>query len=371
MSHAISRRSALLLPLAAALPGRAHAAMPPIIDAMGRTVALKAPAERIALTFQYEEFTAVGGVAGWKRVVGFNRRQWAVNRTSLWNRYQKVIPNLAGLPDFGELGEGSFSLETLLGARPDLVVMIAYDFKANGPLVQKIEAAGIPILVLDFQAQDVAKHIAGTLALGAAIGENDRARDLAELYRRQTDDLARRIAGKPTPRAYFELGSGGPKVIGNTYNGAMWGRLVESAGGANVAAGKIAGPWGPMAPEALLAAQPEFVFLTGSAWANAEGAIRTGYDVDEKTARDRLLGYVNRPGWSTLPATKAGNVFAIDAGLARALWDWTAMQYIAKQLHPAEFADVDPLANLAKFHATYMPVPFEGTWMARLGNTNT
>jgi ABC-type Fe3+-hydroxamate transport system substrate-binding protein len=340
--------------------------MPPIVDAIGRSVVLKAPAERIVLGFNYEEFTAIGGAAAWERVVGFNRKQWAVNRPSLWARYQKAIPRLAALPDIGEIEDGSFSPETVLSLRPDLLVMIGYDYKAYAPVMQQIEAAGVPILVLDFQAQEPAKHIAGTLALGAAIGANDRARALADLYRDRVADIQRRVTGQPAPRAYFELGAGGPGVVGNTYNGAMWGRLVETAGGANIAAGKIAGPWGPMAPEAVLAARPEFVFLSGSSWAVAQGAIRTGYDVDADTARARLLGYVQRPGWSDLPAVKNGNLFAVDAGLARALWDWTAMQYIAKQMHPDAFADIDPVTSLRDYHATYLPVPYDGTWMVRL-----
>lgn len=367
MRKLISRRSALILPLAAALPHRARAAMPAIVDAVGRPVVLRAPAERIVLGFNFEEFTAIGGAGAWDRVVGFNRRQWAVNRPSLWERYQKAIPRLGGLPDIGEIEESSFSVETVLGLRPDLLVMIGYDYKAYAPVMAQIEAAGVPILVLDFQAQETAKHIAGTLALGAAIGASERAEALAALYRRQTDDIARRVAGLPMPRAYVELGAGGPGVVGNTYNGAMWGRMVENAGGANIAAGKLPGPWAPMAPEAVLAAGPEFVFLTGSSWAKAQGAIRTGYDVDAATARARLAGYAQRPGWAGLPAVRAGNLFALDAGLARALWDWTASQYIAKQLHPTAFADVDPVANLAKYHADWMPVPFEGTWMTRLG----
>ncbi len=362
----LSRRSALILPLATALPGRARAAMPPITDAIGRTITLKAPAERIVLGFNYEEFTAIGGVAAWDRVVGFNRRQWEVNRPSLWVRYQKAIPRLTGLTDIGEMENGTFSTETVLSLRPDLLVVIGYDYKANSAAMQQIEAAGVPILALDFQAQDTAKHIAGTLALGAAIGENDRARALADLYRDKVADIQRRVAGRTPPRAYFELGAGGPSVIGNTYNGAMWGRMVETAGGANIAAGKIAGPWAPMAPEAVLAARPEFVFLSGSSWAKAQGAIRTGYDVDLATARERLVGYTTRPGWSALPAVQSGNLHAMDAGLARALWDWTAMQYVAKQLHPAAFSDVDPQESLRAYHATYMPVPYEGTWMARL-----
>ena len=366
ISRRVTRRAALILPLAAALPGRARAAIPPITDAIGRTVTLKAPAERIALGFNYEEFTAIGGAPAWERVVGFNRKQWAVNRPSLWARYQKAIPRLASLPDIGEIEEGSFSPEKVLSLRPDLLVMIAYDYKAYAAAMQQIEAAGVPILVLDFQAQETAKHIAGTLALGAAIGENDRARALADLYRDRVADIARRVAGLPAPPTYFELGAGGPGVVGNTYNGAMWGRLVETAGGGNIAAGRIPGPWGPLAPEAVLAARPDYILLSGSSWANAQGAIRTGYDTDAETARQRLLGYAARPGWNELPAVKAGNLHAIDAGLARSLWDWTAMQYIARQLHPDAFTDIDPVAALKAYHAAYMPVPFEGTWMIRV-----
>ena len=359
----LTRMGAMILPLATALPHRARAAGVTFTDAIGRTVTLKAPAERIVLTFNHEEFTAVGGAAAWQRVVGFNRRQWEVNRPSLWARMPKAIPNLTSIPDVGEIGEGSFKVETVLAQRPDLMVVIAYDYKASAAQIAQVEAAGIPVLVLDYQAQETAKHIAGTLALGAAIGETDRAKVLADLYRDKMAEITQRVAGKPMPRAYFELGAGGPGVIGNTYNGAMWGRMVQTAGGANIAAGKLPGPWAPMAPEAVLAAQPEFVFLTGSSWAKANGAIRTGYDADLETARARLRGYVARPGWDGLPAVRNSEVHALDAGLARALWDYTSMLYVAKRMHPAEFADADPVGELRRFHERFLPIAFEGEWM--------
>ena len=99
MSRLMSRRSAMILPLAAALPGRARAAMPPIVDAAGRTVILKAPAERIVLGFNFEEYTAITGVGGWDRVVGINRRQWG------------RIPG----------GWGPMSPEFVLAAAPDFI----------------------------------------------------------------------------------------------------------------------------------------------------------------------------------------------------------------------------------------------------------
>jgi hypothetical protein len=43
-----------------------------------------------------------------------------------------------------------------------------------------------------------------------------------------------------------------------------------------------------------------------------------------------------------------------------------AYQYIAKQLYPDAFADVDPDANFRAYHARYLPVGYSGTWMIRL-----
>jgi ABC-type Fe3+-hydroxamate transport system substrate-binding protein len=270
------------------------------------------------------------------------------------------------MPDIGEIEEGSFSVERVLSLKPDLLVMLAVDYAASAPIFAQIEAAGVPVLLLDFQAQQPEKHIAGTLALGAAVGALDRAHALADLYRDRLADIARRVAGAPAPKAYVELGAGGAGVIGNTYNNAMWGRMVDLAGGANIARGRIPGGWGQMSPEFVLAAAPDFVFITGSSWANSPNAVRTGFDADLAATRRSLAPYAGRPGWSGLPAIQNGELHAIDAGLARALSDWTGMQYIAKQLHPAAFADIDPEAELRRYYETYLPVPLEGTWMARL-----
>ena len=364
-ARTVSRRSALLLPLAVALPGRARAAMPPIIDAAGRSVVLRAPAERIVLGFNFEEYTAVAGPESWSRVVGINRGQWEVNRQALWRRYLPVIPQLAAMPDVGEIEEGSFSVERVLSLRPDLLVMLAMDYKESAPLAQ-LEAAGVPILLLDFQTQVTDKHVAGVLALGAATGRIDRAQALADLYRDRVADVARRVAGASAPRVYVELGAGGAGVVGNTYNNAMWGRMLETLGATNIAKGRIPGGFGQMSPEFVLASAPDYIFLTGSSWTNSPAAVRTGFDVDLATARASLAPYAQRPGWAGLPAIRRGELHAVDAGLARSLPDWTAMQYIAKQLHPAGFSDVDPVAGLRAYYDTYLPVRFEGTWMARL-----
>ena len=365
MPSSLSRRAFSILPLAAALPGRARAAMPPITDALGRAVVLRRPAERIVLGFNFEEFTAVAGASGWDRVVGFDRHQWETNRRASWIRYQAAIPRLTGLGDVGNTETNTFSVERVLGLKPDLLITLAAGYASRASLMAQIEQAGVPILVVDYNAQSLDKHVVSTLALGQATGNEERARALAELYERQLGDIQMRVRGRPRPLVYVELGLGGAGVIGNTYNNAMWGRMVEFAGGSNIAAGRIPNGWAPLSAEYVLAAAPEYVFITASSWANAPNAVRAGYDYDIDATRRTLAPYGGRPGWSALPAVRNGELHAIEAGLSRSLWDWVGTQYIARQLHPTAFADIDPVESLRRYHEQFLPVPFEGCWMAR------
>ena len=369
MTLKLSRRAVAALPLAAALPTiavrRARAALPPITDAAGRMVVLPGPAQRIVLGFNFEEFTAVVGADGWKRVVGFDKRQWATNRPTTWERYKAVIPGLADIPDVGDTETGSFSAERVMALRPDLLIMLAVGYALRASEMAQIEAAGVPILLVDYNAQTLAKHVAGTLAMGQATGNEDRARALVELYTTKVADIRKRVEGLPAPKGYVENGSAGPGTFGNTYNDAMWGRMLQTAGGTNIAAGRIPTGWAPLAPETVLAAMPDQVFLLGASWASSPAAVKAGFGVSEADARRSIAPYADRPGWSALLAVRNRELHVIETSLARSLWDWTATEYIAKSLHPERFADVDPVADLRRYHERFLPVAFDGCWMAR------
>ncbi len=368
----LTRRSALALGLAAPLAGgiadaRAQAAPLVITDALGRRITLKAPAERIVLGFNYEEYTAIAGPAGWDRVVGFGRTMWTDWRPSSFRRYLVPIPRLANLPDVGTTDDNSFSLEKVLALRPDLVILAEWSFQSLGDQVRQLEALGIPVLVIDYNAEIPARHVASTLAMGQATGNEDRASRLASLYTDKLADIQRRASQSGVhPKVYVELGQGGAGVVGNTYWQSMWGRLLDLVGADNIAAGHIAKAWGPLSPEFVLAANPDAIFIAGSSWLNQPNAVLTGYDTSVDVTRARLAPYAQRPGWPGLTAIRQGQLHAIEHGLCRALFDYTAMYYIAKQIYPAQFADIDPVDELRRYHEAYLPVTFEGTWMARL-----
>ena len=363
--HTIGRRALLagaaLLPAAPAL-----AQTRTITDALGREVVVKQRPERVVNCFNYEEFTAIAGLDGWKRVVGMNRVVWEGWRPAIFSRYVPLIPTLAAMPDVGNTDEGTFAAEKVIGLRPDLVMMPAWTWNAAETARNQIAAAGIPILVFDYNAQTLERHLSSTRAIGAAMGEPDRAEVLAQRYQRNIEDILNRSAqaGGAKPRSYIELGQGGAAVIGNSYPPVtMWGRIFEMLGAQNIAAGRIPGNYGPIPAEAVLASDPQFIFIGASSWVNRPNAVRTGYDVPPETTRASLAPYAQRPGWAGLSAIRAGELHAMEHGLCRTLFDDTAALYMAKRFHPGAFANDDPVAVLADYHARFLPVPFSGTWM--------
>jgi hypothetical protein len=96
---------------------------------------------------------------------------------------------------------------------------------------------------------------------------------------------------------------------------------------------------------------------------NRPAAVKTGYDATPEITRASLAPYAKRPGWADLKAVKRGQLHAIEHGLARTLFDFVAMQYIAKQLYPDAFQDVDPVESFKAYHAKYLPVAYSGVWM--------
>ena len=292
----LSRRSSLALGLAAALtlPAVARAAPLTMTDALGRSVTLKGPAERIVLGFNYEEFTAVAGPAGWDRVVGFARTLWTDWRPATFKRYQVPIPRLTDLPDVGNTEDNTFSLEKVLSLRPDLVVMAEWSFGQLAEPVKQLEALGIPVMVIDYNSEIPERHVASTIALGQATGNEERGRTLAALYTAKMDDVRRRAAAAGThPKVYLELGQGGAGTVGNTYWQSMWGRLFDQIGADNIAANHIPKSWGPLSPEYVLAANPAVIFIAGSSWVGRPAAVITGYD-----APIELTPVAARPVWT-------------------------------------------------------------------------
>lgn len=340
-----------------------------VTDALGRKVKVTSPVQRVALNFNFEEYTAVAGKDNWAKVVGISRAPFEGWRPVIFSRYATVIPNLQAMPDIGHSDDGTFSAEKVIALKPDVMFIAEWTYKALQTAREQIEAAGIPIVVIDYNAQLLDRHLSSTRAIGKVMGTEARAEELAKLYEREYNGVLARIAkagGPSRKKVYVELGQAGADTVGNSYSGTMWGKLLTTLGAVNVADGKLPGPWGPVNAEAVIADNPDLIFIAGSSWVNKPKAVKTGYEATPEITRKTLEPYAQRAGWANLKAVKNGEVHAIEHGLCRTLFDFVAMQYIAKRLYPDAFKDVDPEAAFKAYHAKYLPVAYAGTWMLPL-----
>ncbi len=355
----------LLLAAVAALAfaGQAFADIT-VTDVKGRTVTVPDVPERVVLGFYYEDYLAIAGPDALDKVVALSLSTWKDWRPNQFALYEKALPKLSSIPDVGNTEDNTFSIEKVVAAKPDLLILAAWSYDALGEGVKQIEAAGIPIVVLDYNAQTVEKHVASTLALGKLMGTQDRAEQLAKDYEAAMADIDARIkaAGPTEKKVYVELAQKGAAEVGNSYGDTMWGALVEKLGGKNIAKGQV-GNWGPLSPEYVLAEKPDLIFLAGSEWVNRPQSVQVGFDADPAVTRERMKPYVERAGWSELPAVKTGQVHAIYHGGARTLSDFVYAQYIGKQLYPDAFKDVDPAKNIADYYAKWLPIKADGVFV--------
>jgi len=204
---------ALLLALAPIQEPRADTVT--LTDVLGREVEVPSHAERILLGFYYEDFYAVAGPKAYDRVVAISRETWEGWRNFQWRAYVAADPRLETLADIGGVEGGTFALEAVIAAKPDLAILSAWQFSAIGDAAARLEAAGIPVVVIDYNAQTVERHVASTRILGRIMGAEDRAERLATEYAAAVADVERRVAaalaaGAARPRTYVELGRKGP-----------------------------------------------------------------------------------------------------------------------------------------------------------------
>lgn len=356
-------RAAMVAALAIVAPSGAIAEVT-ATDVLGRTVTLAEPAKRVLLSFYYEDYIAIAGPGAMDKVVGVSLTPWKDWRPNQYAAYLKAIPAIGNLPDVGDTESGTFSIEKVISLKPDLVVLAAWSWSALGENVKQFEQAGIPVVVLDYNAQTLEKHVASTLALGKLMGTEDRAETLAALYKASHDDTMARVAkaGASNRKVYVELAQKGPGTIGNSYGKGMWGTVIESVGGVNIASGQVEN-WGPLNPEYVIAQQPDIILLAGSEWIGRDEAVIVGFGADRALAAERMKAYLSRPGWANLPAVKTGNVHAIYHGGARTLSDFIYSRYIAKLVHPDAFTDVDPASEIESYYKDWLPIAADGIYV--------
>jgi len=213
-------------------------------------------------------------------------------------------PEVRQVPD---LGDGIRpSVETVIGARPDLVIL--YASGDNRDAAVALRSAGIDVISL--RIDSIAEFERAALLLGDAVGESTRAQAVVDSVRATLNRVRNATSGRPRPTIFMLAWETPLMTIGS---GSFLSELVDIAGGQNVF-GDLEGPSPQVSFEEVLRRDPQYIL----------GRPETAGNL---AAKER---------WRGLPAVREGRVLVMDTALVGrpGVRLGEAAVSIARLLHP-------------------------------------
>jgi iron complex transport system substrate-binding protein len=204
-------------------------------------------------------------------------------------------------------------LERVLSLAPDLACVASY---STADSLKLLERSGLPIYRNE-ALHGMAEIEAAVRRLGERVGEPERARKLVERMQDRRRRLADRLHDLPhRPRVLF-WSAGFTAGRGTTIDD-----VIREGGGVNVAAELGLEGSAEIAPERVVAADPEIVLL--SRW-----------KADERQSR-----IANHPILRQLRAVREGHVIAIEGRYLTSVSQFVVegADRLARALHPGRFA---------------------------------
>ncbi|PWC22715.1 ABC transporter substrate-binding protein [Brenneria roseae subsp. roseae] len=341
-------------------------------DVSGRQVEIKSEVKRIILGEgrQIYLLAAFDTDAPFQRVVGW-RDDLPKADYDGYLAYENKYPEIKKLPTFGGAKDGTFNVEQALTLKPDLVLMNLESKAATdeGKLIEKLGSLGIPVVFIDFREKPFENAEKSIHIMGQLLGKPQRADDIIRFRQQQIDIVTERLKNyqAPRPKVMIDRAGGYEDECCMSFGNENFGRMVEVAGGENIAKNLIPGTFGTLNPEQIISARPDVAIVTGANWKNyntANGWVGVGPGADQKVALQRLQKLMARPAFKTLPVATNGNAHAIWHQFYDSPYQFVAIQVMAKWLHPELFKDIDPDATFRTFHEKFLPLPYQpGYWV--------
>jgi len=179
--------------------------------------------------------------------------------------------------------------------------------------------------------------------------------------------LAKADAKKPL--VFMERAGGYSDDCCMSFGNENFGKMVELAGGVNMAKDIIPGTFGTVNPEQVIASNPDQIIVTGANWelyVPGGNWVGVGPGADPKESVRKLSNLMQRPAFTGVKAVKDNNVHAIWHQFYNNPYQFVAVQQIAKWLHPELFKDLDPDATFKDLHERFLPVAYKPGYFASL-----
>ncbi|KQW34824.1 MULTISPECIES: ABC transporter substrate-binding protein [unclassified Ensifer] len=369
-----AKAAALAMGLLATATWPAFADKITIKDVTGRDVEVEAPVKNMILGEgrQIYFLAALDRQAPFEHVVGWRDDLPKADPES-YEAYLAKYPEIAKLPTFGGMKDGTFDIEQAVALKPDVILMNvdAKTATEEAGYIEKLGKVGIPLVYVDFREKPMENTEPSMRIMGKLMGKETIAEDFikfrADSIERVTGVLAKADAKKPL--VFVERAGGYSDDCCMSFGNENFGKMVEIAGGINIAKDIIPGTFGTVNPEQVIASNPDQIIITGGNWDKyvPGGAwVGVGYGADLKEAHRKLEALTKRPAFTGVKAVAAGNVHAIWHQFYNNPYQFVAIQEIAKWLHPELFADLDPEATFKELHARFLPLDYKPGYFVSL-----
>ncbi|WP_319520669.1 ABC transporter substrate-binding protein [uncultured Martelella sp.] len=336
-----------------------------VTDVTGHTVTLDEPAERIILpegrhilTLALLDPDPAAFLVGW----GNDLKLFS---PETFDAVHAAFPEIDDIPDMGNPMQNSLSIESMMAAKPDLVIFTLYG-RVPTETTDKLEAAGIPYMFVDFFQKPLENTVPSMRQLGQLLGREEQAEEFISFYESHMDEIADRLAENTTPTSvFFHLNPDGENCCYSSGPGNM-SDFIAAAGGRNIGEDRIPGPIGQLSLEYILAEDPDFYLAGGGSTVSPDG-LKVGTHITRETAAETLAKVTAAPGISELTAVKDNDA----AGIWLFFFDnplfFLGVEEMATLFHPDLFADVDPDETLAELNERFLPFDLEGTFWIKAG----
>lgn len=346
-----------------------------ITDITGREVEVSVPVERVILGEGRQIYfvAALDTESPFKRVVGW-RDDFRKADLDGYNEYLEKFPQMESIPTFGGMKDGTFNLEQAIEMHPDIIIMNteAKSATEESGYIEKLAKVGIPLVYIDFREKPIEHTDESMRIIGKLFGKEARAEEFVEFRQQQiarVSDVLDKIENLKKPLVFVERAGGYSDDCCMSFGNENFGKMVEMAGGINMAKDLIPGTFGTVNPEQIIASDPDQIIITGANWENyvpSGNWVGLGAGADNAESERKLAALMQRPAFTGVKAVRDGNVHAIWHQFYNSPYQFVAVQQIAKWLHPELFKDLDPDRTFAELHEKFLPVEYRPGYFASL-----
>lgn len=345
-----------------------------VTDVTGRQVEVEAPVKHVILGEgrQIYFLAALDKQNPFEHVVGWRDDLPKADPES-YQAYLEKYPDIAKLPTFGGMKDGTFDIEQAVSLKPDVILMNvdAKTATEEAGFIEKLGKVGIPLVYVDFREKPMQNTEPSMRIMGKLLGKEQVAEDFikfrADGIKRVTDVLDEKKPEKPL--VFVERAGGYSDDCCMSFGNENFGKMVEIAGGINMAKDIIPGTFGTVNPEQIIASNPDQIIVTGGMWeAYVPGGdwVGLGYGADLVEARRKLENLTKRPAFTEVKAVQEDNVHAIWHQFYNNPYQFVAIQEIARWLHPELFSDLDPEATFKELHERFLPLDYKPGYFVSL-----